>query len=220
MAIIFAAELRPNKTELLDGWAPAQPWFAGESGLPLTSVASYRFDDPEGEVGVEILLVRAGTGPILQVPLTYRSEPLEGAQAWLVGTMEHSVLGKRWVYDGVGDPVYLLTAATAALCGESQAELIVHTDGGTTLREPSALVEGRKVPNAPVPELPLVTDLTVRNESSATVVETGAMQLVVARHLGNSSLPSPDASAGLISGTWQGQPESDVLVTVTRKAIA
>ena len=43
------------------------------------------------------------------MPVTYRDAPLPGADAWLIGTMDHSVLGKRWVYDGVGDPVYLLT---------------------------------------------------------------------------------------------------------------
>jgi len=34
------------------------------------------------------------------VPLTYRGAPLDGAEDALVGTTEHGVLGRRWVYDG------------------------------------------------------------------------------------------------------------------------
>ncbi len=62
-------------------------------------------------MGVETLLVRVGEGPVLQVPLTYRGAPLPGGESALVGTMEHSVLGPRWVYDGTGDPVYVATLA-------------------------------------------------------------------------------------------------------------
>ena len=60
-------------------------------------------------MGVETLVVadEAGAEPVVyQVPLTYRGEPLGSADHALVGTMEHSVLGRRWVYDGPHDPVY------------------------------------------------------------------------------------------------------------------
>ena len=60
-------------------------------------------------MGVETLIVadEAGAEPVVyQVPLTYRGEPLGSADHALVGTMEHSVLGRRWVYDGPHDPVY------------------------------------------------------------------------------------------------------------------
>ena len=112
MALIHDAVLRPSKTEILSAWAPTQPWFSGEN-LEVTRVASFRFDDPDGDVGIETLLVRAGTGPLLQVPLTYRGEPLAGGEAWLIGTLSHSVLGERWVYDAVGDPAYLHAVAPA-----------------------------------------------------------------------------------------------------------
>lgn len=57
--------------------------------------ASFRYDDPEGEVGIETLIVRVADGELLHVPVTYRGAPLEGAEPWLMGTMEHSVLGSR-----------------------------------------------------------------------------------------------------------------------------
>lgn len=142
MAILHSATIRPSKLELLDVWAPAQPWFEGETGAPLRLVASFRFDDPAGEVGVETLLVRAGDGPVLQIPLTYRGTPLEGGDAWLISTMEHSVLGPRWVYDAVGDPVYRATLTATVLTGGREADLYVESDGVTVPRESTATVVG------------------------------------------------------------------------------
>ncbi|MGC4856177.1 maltokinase N-terminal cap-like domain-containing protein [Micromonospora sp. DT4] len=72
----------------------------------MVSRGAYRFDDPAGEVGIETMLVAAADGPVHQVPLTYRAAPLDDVDEWLVGTTEHSALGRRWVYDGCADPVY------------------------------------------------------------------------------------------------------------------
>jgi len=125
MALLHQADLTPTKLELLAAWLPTRGWYPGPTGtavlpdsapqasLELTRVAGYRFDDPAGEVGVETILVQAGDGPVVQVPLTYRGAPLSDAEAFLVGTTDHSVLGKRWVYDACGDPVYANVLATA-----------------------------------------------------------------------------------------------------------
>lgn len=141
MALIYQATIRPTKLELLDAWAPTQSWFEGTPGMGLALVASYRFDDPDGEVGLETLLVRAG-GPILQVPVTYRGTPLEGGEGHLITTMEHSVLGRRWVYDAVGDPVYRTALATTILTGGREADQFVEVDGAEVPREPTARVLG------------------------------------------------------------------------------
>ena len=105
-----SATLAPTKLELVGPWMARQRWYAAKGRLPvLRKLWSWRLDDPAGEVGVETLLVVDEGGPdtvVYQVPLTYRGAPLEGAQHALVGTMEHSVLGPRWVYDGAHDPVY------------------------------------------------------------------------------------------------------------------
>jgi Maltokinase N-terminal cap domain len=216
MALLYQSELRPSKIELLDGWAPSQPWFAGDRDHGLSPVAAYRFDDPAGEVGVETLLVRAGEGPILQVPVTYRDAPLPGADAWLIGTLEHSVLGTRWVYDGVGDPVYLLTAATAAVTGGSQAEMMIEIDGEMVRREPTALVAGSVVAGSALPTLPAVTEISVRNEARTTVVNAGSLHIVVARVLDGSDLPTvSDATKGVLSGTWAGQTEPRLLAVAS-----
>ena len=102
MAIFHRATITPTKAEIIEQWMPSQPW-----GVPgadaIDVIGSYRFDDPDGRVGMETHLVRA-EGVLLQVPLTYRDEPLDGAADALITEMQHSVLGTRWVYDGLRDP--------------------------------------------------------------------------------------------------------------------
>ncbi|RFA08629.1 hypothetical protein B7R54_04830 [Subtercola boreus] len=157
MALLHKAVLTPSKLELLQEWVPAQPWFtaadtdgAGGPDVPdgaLEQVGSYRFDDPAGEVGIETMLLRvpAGSGvegPVLQVPVTYRAEPLDGAGDWLVGTVEHSVLGTRWVYDACGDPVYAAVLGTVILGGGSHVEQHWVIDGEMVPKPLDTLVEG------------------------------------------------------------------------------
>lgn len=111
MAVVHTgASLVPTKLDLLQGWITDQRWYAGKGGTPaLRKLTSWRLDDPGGEVGVETLILADDSGPapvVYQVPLTYRAAPLPGGEQALIGTMEHSVLGTRYVYDGPHDPVY------------------------------------------------------------------------------------------------------------------
>lgn len=53
------------------------------------------------------------------VPLGYRGAALEGVPGEaLIGTSEHGVLGTRWIYDGVHDPV-VMAQLRALLRGEA-----------------------------------------------------------------------------------------------------
>src|SRR4051794_16111111 len=141
MALLHRATVSPSKLELLTDWLPSRSWFP--AGLPLERVGSFRFDDPAGEVGGETLLVGTGDGTLLQVPLTYRNAPVDGLERHLVGTAEHSVLGRRWVYDGCADPVWAAALATAVLTGGTQAEELVETgDGDLAPRDPDVTVRG------------------------------------------------------------------------------
>ena len=118
MAILHRATLTPSKRELATAWLDGQPW--GGSG-ELEIIGSY-VDNPEGEVGVEALLVlRAGRR--LHVPMTYRGAPLVGAEAHLIGTMDHSVLGTRWAYEAIGDPVAVACFTRALEGQQDQATL-------------------------------------------------------------------------------------------------
>jgi len=233
MALLYQAELRPSKIELVEGWAPAQPWFEGSPDVAFASVASFRFDDPDGEVGIEVLLVRAGDGPVLQVPLTYRGAPLEGGDAWFIGHMHHSVLGPRWVYDAAGDPAYLTATATAALTGGSQAELFIDIDGVLVPRPPTIVVVGSGAPDTPVPPMVAVDRVSTRHEVGTTVVEAGDLMLVIARalpatgvgarHRGRHSADddetdetdvTDDVASAVLTVTWPGHPEPQLLVFV------
>jgi Maltokinase N-terminal cap domain len=52
MAVIHKTSLLPGKLELLAGWMPAQPWYAGTGREPaLAKAGGFRLDDPAGEVG-------------------------------------------------------------------------------------------------------------------------------------------------------------------------
>ncbi|HST64162.1 MAG TPA: hypothetical protein VLM05_03145, partial [Mycobacteriales bacterium] len=112
MALLHNAQVTPTKLDALTAWVPGRIWAAGLDASALSSAGAYRFDDPDGEVGIETLLVRTADGVLLQVPLTYRGAPLDGAEDALVCTMDHSVLGPRWIYDGCADPVGVRALAT------------------------------------------------------------------------------------------------------------
>ncbi|GLX53051.1 hypothetical protein Shyhy01_60010 [Streptomyces hygroscopicus subsp. hygroscopicus] len=165
MAVIHHTTLTPSKVELLAEWLPGRPWYRGGPGTPaLEKSGGFRLDDPEGEVGIEIMVATDTTSPertAYLVPLSYRGAPLEGAEHALVGTMEHGVLGKRWAYDGLCDPV-LVTELLLLIEGKAQAMAQSITDtpdhevtrahtGGALLLEgftpaPADGPEGTRVP--------------------------------------------------------------------------
>lgn len=142
MAILHDATLRPSKLELLQAWVPQQDWYPDdEPGFDV--IGRFRFDDPGDEVGIETYLIASGDD-LFQVPLTYRGAPLDEPDAALVGTMEHSVLGQRWVYDGTTDPVYLAVVAEVIRTGGTHAaQFLQNADGTTTEVVSQVRVQGR-----------------------------------------------------------------------------
>ncbi|MFI7108206.1 hypothetical protein ACIBK9_18020 [Nonomuraea sp. NPDC050227] len=197
MALLYQATLRPTKLELLSDWLPGRPWYTGSAG-ETQQMASFRFDDPAGAVGMETILVRAGDGPVHQMPLTYREAPLPGGDAWLLGTAEHSVLGMRWVYDAVGDPVYAAALARAIICGTGQAEKLVQVDGRLVRREPDMSVLGGGDETAVMPAVGEIERVT---EDDPTVIVTDTIELVVVRRL-DVGVELADV---VLRGTWPGQ---------------
>ncbi len=142
MAEIHHTTLSPSKVELLTQWLPQQPWYVGAGSPSLTKAGGFRLDDPAGEVGMEFMVVAddaADEVVYYQVPVTYRSGPLDGAEAGLIGTAEHGVLGRRWVYDGLADPV-LTTQLRGLVDGtaEPQAQSISHTPEPKVVPHPPA----------------------------------------------------------------------------------
>ncbi|MFE9194032.1 hypothetical protein ACFYL6_30945 [Micromonospora sp. NPDC007208] len=200
MALLHKATLRPTKLDLLATWLPERQWFAGPAGVEVVSRGAYRFDDPAGEVGIETMLVAAADGPVHHVPLTYRAAPLDGAESWLVGTTEHSVLGRRWVYDGCVDPVYAAALAHAILTGSGQAEQYFEVDGRREVREPTVTVVVDTAADAPVPAVGAVRRVV---DEDRTLIDTDTVELVVVRRPGAGFARS---AGGTLSGRWDGQP--------------
>src|SRR4051812_49442385 len=127
MALFHLARITPTKHELMAAWAPTQPW-GPPADVETDVIGSYRFDDPDGRVGMEVHLVDAG-GVLLHIPLTYRDEPLVGADDALITEMDHSVLGTRWVYDGLRDQRLVVMLAAVAMTGQGEALGMAVYDG-------------------------------------------------------------------------------------------
>lgn len=215
MAIIHKATLSPSKLELIADYLPTQPWFI-QDGTP-ELIGAYRFDDPTGEVGLETHVVAAGER-IYQVPLSYRGHELGGANEWLIGTMEHSVLGKRWVYDACADPVYVKALATAILTGQEEAALLV--DGESEPRPSSVTVKGSGTLDG---GLPTVSASAPVSGSGVTIIDAGDLRLKVIRVLDAAA----DASAAtaeaqelhhelVLNGQWAGLDKPVELASVIR----
>jgi Maltokinase N-terminal cap domain len=207
MAIIHQARLHPTKMELLEGWLPQQPWFTAH-GAALSKAGAYRFDDPEGEVGIETILV-AGEGTVFQVPLTYRGSPLRDGEASLIGTMQHSVLGERWVYDACGDPSYAEALAAAILTGKPQAEQYFDVDGRLEAIPESVVVKSTGPVDA---SRPAIGAATARGNGAGTLVRAGDLELLVVRRLNLAEQP---AGPGALTGNWDGQPIPVTLAAVS-----
>lgn len=210
MAIIHRATLRPSKLELIEKYLPHQPWFIKDGSAPPELLGAYRFDDPQGEVGLETHLV-SHAGKVYQVPLSYRGSELPDAGDSLLGTMEHSVLGTRWVYDACADPVYVAALVTAILTGQREAEQFVEADGALEPRRSSVNVKGSGNPGREVPALSPAAPIT---QDSVTSIAAGELTLQVNRVL-DPEAPSAEDSAAL-RGTWAGQEAPVLLASLSQ----
>lgn len=205
MGLVYAtAVIVPSKQELLEAWLPSRPWAQGVGAV--SKVGEYRFDDPDGEVGIETILWRADDDRILQVPYTYRATPLPGAEEFLIGTAEHTVLGPRWVYDGCGDPVWASAVATTILTGGAQAQMVFERDGQTIDVPPRVPVRGSGTPDTPVPEISSVD--SVSDDGGVTTVVAGPVTIRLARVVG-----TPLAGDATLTGS-AGDHDLGVLVSV------
>ncbi|MEU5161765.1 1,4-alpha-glucan branching protein [Streptomyces sp. NPDC020875] len=217
MAVVHHTTLRPTKPELLARWLPTRPWYRGGPAPEPTTVGGFRLDDPAGEVGIEFIVLTEESGPepaVHLVPLTYRGAPLDGADddAALVGTLEHGVLGKRWVYDGSHDPV-LVSRLLALIEGRTEAQ--DQNTTGTPDRDVSREYSGTAAP------LPGAADVlapgTVTDDGEGTVVALGPD---LALHLHRDPRePLPEGTIGHVEGSWRGADgsrERGVFATIRR----
>jgi hypothetical protein len=209
VALLYQATLTPSKIELLQAWAPHQPWLGDANASTVEAVGAYRFDDPDGEVGIETHLLRTADGQILQVPVTYRSSPMAGAESSLIATAQHSVLGERWVYDACGDPVYVRALATAALSGGTQAEIELLTDTGREQLQATTLVSGSGSSDLAIPPIGSVSYVS---EGTTTVISASPLELTLLRAI-DHELDVRDSPERLM-GKWPGHDQQALLALV------
>lgn len=206
MALYHAASITPTKQEAIAGWLPTQQWAPSGDGAPEVLTA-YRFDDPQGQVGIEVFLVRHG-GALVQVPLTYRAAALPGAD--LVCTMQHTALGERWVYDGLTDPVFVRMLAAATLTGVGQALGLVVHDGRWLVVPPRIRLTGGSGDTSRVPVDGFASQ---PDEDGWAVLRSELFELRMAR----LPVAGPQPPTGL-TATWKGQAEPVVLSELRRLA--
>lgn len=204
MALYHDASVSPTKAEMIERLLAAGPWAQVASG-PIEVIGAFRFDDPEGRVGLETHLVRVGS-TLVQVPLTYRPEPAADAEPALIGEMQHTALGARWVYDGLGDPTYVTMLAAVSLTGQGEALGMVSYDGVWHIAPTHVRIRGGGWTQERVP-----VDGFVATRDEGTTVEFSNERFTLAFH--RLPKPAPQPALGL-TATWNEQPDPVVLAEI------
>lgn len=227
MADIFRnASLTPSKPEAVARYIQRRWPDSGATAENITLVASYRFDDPAGEVGTEVHIAHDAGGRTLQVPLTYRGAPqpgmegtgLDGEGGAELLTLEHSELGTRWVYDGLTDRVFVSALVEAISSGSGGARYI-DADKGEEFTSGRAEVRGTGTSSAvatpeslPAP-MPAETSATL-HLGEATLVFNSVLDTDFPAADSGSSTDSAASTPGLLLGSWPGQDAEVLLASI------
>ena len=206
MALFHRATITPTKEELIAAWAPTQPWGPAPDE-PLRVIGSFRFDDPDGQVGMETHLCAAGD-TVFQVPLTYRAEPLADTDTALITQMSHSALGNRWVYDGLRDPLFVVMLAGVTMTGQGEALGMVVYDERWYIAPSNIRIRGGGwgLERVPVDRFELITD-----GIDASVLRNDRFELTCFRR----PAPGPAPAIGLV--TCLPDTVDDIVLAVVRE---
>ncbi|GAA1669419.1 hypothetical protein GCM10009733_078560 [Nonomuraea maheshkhaliensis] len=211
MAVIHHTTLTPTKLELLTAWLPTRPWYrGGPAGPELAKGGGFRLDDPEGAVGIEFMVVNdisGGRATAYLVPLTYRGAPLDEAGHALIGTAEHGVLGRRWIYDGCHDPV-LIAELTALVEGRAQPQDQNTTDAPAPHVTRSCTVTSTaaqaSITTAQTPASGTTTEASASgttDDAEGTVLPGPPGTILRLRRVLHA-VPLPPEATGHVSGVW------------------
>ena len=200
MAIYHRATLTPTKAELVTDWIATQPW--GPSADEQVEVlGAYRFDDPNGQVGMETHIASAG-GALFHVPVTYRDAPVDGADDSLICEMHHSALGARWVYDALHDPMFVTMLAAVSMTGQGEAVGMVEIDGRWVVVPSAVKIEGGGLAQ----RVAVDGFEPISIDGHDAVFRNDRFEMTVHRR----PVTGPRPAVGL-TGTWAGQAEPVVL---------
>lgn len=205
MGLFHVATSKPTKIDLVTNWLPTQPWApVGDSRVEV--LGSCHFDDPEGDVGMQLFILSVAD-TVLHVPLTYRAAALGDAEDALLGTIEHSVLGVRYIYDGLRDDTFIRSLVGATLTGQGNALGMLHHEGRWLVSPATLRLHGGGwgYERAPVDRL-----ATVEPTADRVEFRSDRFELDVFRR------PTSQAQPPIgLSVTWQGQT-TPVLITELR----
>lgn len=207
MALYHRATLTPSKAEFLATWVPTQPW-CPPGGEPIEVIGAYRFDDPEGRVGMEAHLVNCGD-TVLHVPLTYRDSPMNDAEAPAIGEMDHSALGTRWIYDGFGDPRFIVMLAAASLTGQGEALGMVVYDGAWFIAPTHVRLQGGGWTQERVSVDGFVE---IGTDETSIAYRNEGFDMTAHRHVRAGEQPPIGLTA-----TWSGEAKPQVLTVITQR---
>jgi hypothetical protein len=145
----------------------------------------------------------------MQVPLTYRDEPLDGAADALITEMQHSVLGTRWVYDGLRDPLFVVMLAGVAMTGQGEALGMAVYDGRWYIAPSTVRIQGGgwTGERVPVDRFELDSD-----EAHAAVLHNDRFELTLFRRPVRGLRPAIGLTA-----TWADNSESVVVAEVRER---
>jgi hypothetical protein len=153
------------------------------------------------------LVLAAGT--LMQVPFTYRDEPLDGAADALLAEMEHSVLGTRWVYDGLRDPLFVVMLAGVAMTGQGEALGMAVYDGRWYIAPSNVRIHGGgwTEERVAVDRFELESD-----DADSSVLHNDRFELTMFRR----PVPGPRPAMAL-TATWNDNRDAVVLAKVRER---
>ncbi|MFE7740860.1 1,4-alpha-glucan branching protein [Nocardia sp. NPDC057455] len=195
MSVVYRTTMVPTKVQLLASWLPGRSWYHGGKMPELRKAGGFRLDDPDGEVGIEFMVVtdHSGAQPhTYHVPLTYRGSALPEAAEALVGTSQHGILGTRWVYDAARDPV-AVARIIALLTGNARPQAQSESD----TPDPSVSVHTADT-------LSVAEGFgSAQDGSTYTDIPAGGRVVRVHRLLQGMLAPADAVSAGRVSAPWR-----------------
>ena len=184
---------------LLFAWMPAQRWYPAKGrgvGLRDLGSTSWTTEVPGVDVVTHVIGLDSGDRiDVVQVPLTYRSAPLEDMAGALVGVLS-SGPDSRHVYDGTHDPAFVSALLGALRVGEGAVEV----PAGAASRVLRGEQSNTSIIVEPVDGPPAIVKVfrTLHPGANPDVEVLAALTRVGSRHV--------PALRGWLEGTWLPAP--------------
>lgn len=195
---------------VLAQWMARQRWYQAKGAEPeLRVVGSLEAGVPGVRVTTFLLLDEAATEPLLyQVPVSFRSEELAGAQAALIGEVDG-----RYLYDAPHDPAYvdglLRTIAAGGLLEGADARATGHPSADPGSASTSHVFSGEQsntsivvsVDGGPVPQVIVKLFRLVHHGENPDVTLQAGISAA-----GSDRVPQ---SFGVLTGSWPDPGRAD-----------